>query len=384
MRNVKIILLMFILLAVISGCSSSEDTPIANAGPDQVVAPGATVTLDGSGSTTVTAYFWSTSNDNPATVTLSSTSVANPTFVAPSTLGDYGFILSAICGHKSSSDEVTIKVLPQALIDLGDLAPEAVAFDGTHFWTAIEPSFGVAGSGNYPGEDGYQAYILRHHNDTNKSVAYVFTPPYNFNIDGLTSDGTYLWAATGTPETTDQYIYQYELDENSELSLAETYDVDHPTNGLAWDGVYLWANTDPDDYGIVRYDLTGGITENARYQDTGVPTDFNAKGLAFDGTYIWSAYKYENPPGTGVYGERVVFKHEDDATLSVLESFVYSSSPDDLLNYHPGGLVWSDGVLYSASADPGNVDGPRGGRIVQHDVTDILTTAQIYFFNEIQ
>jgi hypothetical protein len=59
--------------------------PTANAGPDQTVAEGATVTLDGSNSTDpddgITSYLWTQTGGTP--VTLSSTTVFRPSFTAP-------------------------------------------------------------------------------------------------------------------------------------------------------------------------------------------------------------------------------------------------------------------------------------------------------------
>ncbi|HUT05521.1 MAG TPA: hypothetical protein VMW74_02380, partial [Nitrosopumilaceae archaeon] len=73
------------------GSSSTSDTtednilPKANAGADQTVLEFATVTLDGLSSTdvdgTIASYHWTQISD--PSVELSSTSDANPTFVAP-------------------------------------------------------------------------------------------------------------------------------------------------------------------------------------------------------------------------------------------------------------------------------------------------------------
>ena len=61
--------------------------PVANAGPDQSVAAGVTVTLDGTGSTdsdgTIASYAWTQTDGD--TVTLTGANTAAPSFTAPST-----------------------------------------------------------------------------------------------------------------------------------------------------------------------------------------------------------------------------------------------------------------------------------------------------------
>jgi hypothetical protein len=89
-------LLAFRLTVTDNGGLQSSDTcvvnvtwdnepPVANAGSDQTVAEGVTVTLNGSGSTdpdgSITLYSW-TQTSGPS-VTLSSTSAVNPTFTSP-------------------------------------------------------------------------------------------------------------------------------------------------------------------------------------------------------------------------------------------------------------------------------------------------------------
>ncbi len=69
-----------------SSCHSfSNQPPIANAGSDQTVASGATVTLDGAGSSDpddgIDSYAWK--QIGTPTVTLSNTASANPSFTAP-------------------------------------------------------------------------------------------------------------------------------------------------------------------------------------------------------------------------------------------------------------------------------------------------------------
>ncbi len=86
--------------------------PVANAGPDQTVAKGATVTLDGSASTVqsgkTATYNWILSS-GPAPATLSSATVAKPTFTATSA-GTYVFTLTVGDGTFTANDSVTINV----------------------------------------------------------------------------------------------------------------------------------------------------------------------------------------------------------------------------------------------------------------------------------
>jgi hypothetical protein len=96
--------------------------PIANAGPDQTVAVGSSVTLDGSGSTDSNSnpltYLWTQTSGSP-TVTLSDSTVEQPTFVAPTSATILTFQLVVNDGQNNSEPAtVTIRVddLPVAAI----------------------------------------------------------------------------------------------------------------------------------------------------------------------------------------------------------------------------------------------------------------------------
>jgi hypothetical protein len=108
------------------GGGGAIDRPIANAGPDQIVQPGSTVTLDGTGSSdpdggTITSYSWSLAGCpdgcvDPIRVQPSPTD-PNPIFTAPQTPGDYTFQLVVTDDEEATSAPDTV------VITVGDEEP---------------------------------------------------------------------------------------------------------------------------------------------------------------------------------------------------------------------------------------------------------------------
>ncbi len=100
--------------------------PTANAGPDQTVPAGSTVTLSGSSSSdpdgTIMGYSWVQTAGAP--VSLTGANTATPSFVSPLVIGDLTFQLTVTdnMGY-SSSDSVVIKLIDSYL------APVAVEYE---------------------------------------------------------------------------------------------------------------------------------------------------------------------------------------------------------------------------------------------------------------
>lgn len=99
--------------------------PTANAGPDQSVAAGALVTLDGSGSSdpdgTIATYLWA--QISGTAVTLSSTAVVNPTFTSPLAMTSSNLVFELTVWDNqglvsSVTDTVTITVSARAQMNV--------------------------------------------------------------------------------------------------------------------------------------------------------------------------------------------------------------------------------------------------------------------------
>ncbi len=100
------------------GIPAQNEAPTADAGADQSLKEGKTVTLDGNGSTdsdgTIASYAWTQTDNTGITVTLSNSSAANPTFAAPdvdaATTLTFSLIVTDDDDVPSSSDAVSITV----------------------------------------------------------------------------------------------------------------------------------------------------------------------------------------------------------------------------------------------------------------------------------
>ena len=100
--------------------------PVADAGTDQTVDEGSSVTLDGSATTGATSYSWSQTGG--PTVTLASASTTAPTFTAPDGPTSLTFELTATGAGGSDTDAVTVQV--QNAAPTADLSGAGTATEG--------------------------------------------------------------------------------------------------------------------------------------------------------------------------------------------------------------------------------------------------------------
>ena len=144
-------------LTLSSNANTDPFAPTADAGEDQMVATGATVTLLAGSSTgpwgTNVIHAWTQTSGT--TVTLTDANTASPSFTAPSTAGDLEFTLTAsgrpagASGTGTGTDTVTVEVTdPRTLATLDDLTLS----DGTRDAT-LAPEFA-------PDEAIYTASVL--------------------------------------------------------------------------------------------------------------------------------------------------------------------------------------------------------------------------------
>jgi len=123
-----------------------ERPPMAEAGPAQTVAPGMTVTLDGSGSWDpdgdALAYKWSQTSGTG--VNLIGADGARPTFIAPATLGDLQFRLTVVdTGNLTGSAETRVTVTDRPVLAIRKNAPATAEPGESIIYTLTVTNYGV-------------------------------------------------------------------------------------------------------------------------------------------------------------------------------------------------------------------------------------------------
>ncbi len=135
--------------------TAANTVPTANAGSDQTVYIGASVTLNGSASTdaedamNALTFDWNVSASNPAAVSLSSESAMMPTFPAPDTTGTYTFslVVKDTSNAWSVEDEVSITVeVPPNVKPTANAGPDISGYPNTKIYLDGSDSVDTDGS----------------------------------------------------------------------------------------------------------------------------------------------------------------------------------------------------------------------------------------------
>ncbi len=157
--------------------------PVANAGPDQTVVTGATVTLNGTGSYdpdgTITGYAWVQTAGTP--VSLSGSNTATPTFVAPTVSDTVTFLLTVTDNKgKSGTDPVTVTV---NLPPVADAGPDQVVLRYA--------SVNLSGSGSHDPDGSIVSYQWVQKAGTTVTLYSASTSAPNFTSPGVSGTLTF-------------------------------------------------------------------------------------------------------------------------------------------------------------------------------------------------
>jgi hypothetical protein len=202
-------------LLVLTGCPFITPALTANAGPDQTVVIGATVTLEGSaaGGTAPYTYAWT------PTTGLSSAAAAQPTFT-PTTVGTITFTLTVTDANgATATDDVVVTVTTTN--------PTLVASAGADKTAAV--GVGVALDGSATGGDGNYTYSWSP--ATGLSNASVANPTYTPTAEGAATFTLTVTDGEGQTDTDDVAVT---------VSSATTL------SSLTWE-----ANRTADGYGVL-------------------------------------------------------------------------------------------------------------------------------------
>ena len=214
-------------------------TATADAGEDQEVETGATVTLDGSGSSTLDSptftYAWTqTSGD---TVTLSDAAAAMPTFTAPSVRTDLVFSLVVNDGNDDSlADTVTVAVRPP--LSPTDAPCQHPAPEGANFVTHYIASSGATDDSIRFGGTGAGTFDLWfcRPDGTSQQRATGGSSSARVTVSGLSSGTTYWISAKQTEGSVVRWDRWQAVTTTGGASIVDVRFTSSPTHDADSDG----------------------------------------------------------------------------------------------------------------------------------------------------
>ncbi|MDP2167936.1 MAG: PKD domain-containing protein [Thermodesulfovibrionales bacterium] len=348
---------------IMAGCGDFlNSAPVANAGPDQNVATGSVVTLDGSGSSdadgNALTYKWTiTFTPSGSTAVLSSSTAAKPTFTADMD-GSYAAILVVNDGKvDSAADTVTVMATAAA----PNSAPVANAGLDQNVATGSVVTLDGSGSSDANGDTLTYKWSITSMPSGSTAVlssTTVAKPTFTADKDGsyvaslVVNDGTLDSAADTVTvmvmvTATDDMVYSYSTP-NYNANRKMTRDVLYTGSGA--DGVWFTLDDAVYSYDTYTYDANGNMTRWVYYTGSG------ADGVWFtsdDVVYSYDTYTYDANgkrtrwvyyKGSGADG---VWFTSDDVVYSY-DTYTYDANGNmtRYVSYNGSG---SDGVWFTSN-----------------------------------
>ena len=314
--------------------ATANSAPVANAGPDQNVATGSQVTLNGSGSSDANGdmltYTWSfTSKPANSTAALSSATVVNPTFTADK---DGAYVLSLVINDgqvNSAADSVTIttpianagpdrKVLTGSLVSLDGSGSSNAAGDAvTYNWsftsmpadstatlsstTVVNPTFTADKPGSYvltlivsaglisSAADSITVTAADHLPPPDTGQATKYTTTFGEDADYSVNPPSYTNNGNGTiTDNVTGLIWQRQDDGTTRTwTEANTY-CSNNTPGLPGTGWRL--PTRMELIGIVNYGTSAPAINTTYFPNTKLSYYWSSSTYASNTAYAWDVY----------------------------------------------------------------------------------------------
>jgi surface protein len=258
----------------------SNNAPTANAGPDQTVAAGATVTLDGTSSSDADSnsltYAWTQTSGT--TVTLSSSTASQPTFTAPTAASTTTLIFSLVVtdsiGDASSADTVTITVNPlDPTAAFNQVKSEIDTLVNDAAFTSMQNHHQVTNTLS-------SAAVNRAMNNSCGTFKDQYFANVNSNSDTSTAEGKITWSSI---KDTSRYVKHQSI-EFIHRDLEDGPNTSHLSFTLQWEDctrdTFLWGY------------FAGAQAENSDLENsTFTDGEYNSTGLKVGSYFVKSLHQ---------------------------------------------------------------------------------------------
>jgi surface protein len=264
----------------ITVASPANSSPVANAGPDQTVSAGATVTLDGTSSSDADghslSYAWTQTSGT--SVTLSSSTASQPTFTAPIAANTTTLIFSLVVtdteSADSSADTVTITVNPlDPTVAFNNVKSEIDTLVNDAAFTAMQNHHQVTNTLS-------SAAVNRAMNNSCGTFKDQYYFNVNSNSDTSTAEGKITWSSI---KDSSRYVKHQSI-EFIHRDLEDGPNTSHLSFTLQWEDctrdTFLWGY------------FAGAQAENSDLENsTFTDGEYNSTGLKVGSYFVKSLHQ---------------------------------------------------------------------------------------------